>query len=94
MKKVIRLTESDLIKIVKRIIKESDHMDLVDRGSRDHLRSKGWSMRGKDEDQDYVTFEGKKYYSDDIEYADYHDLGELPRVENGKLIVTNPIWEY
>jgi hypothetical protein len=38
-------------------------------------------------------FDGEKYYDEDIEYADYHDLGKLPRLEDGKLIVTNPSWE-
>jgi hypothetical protein len=41
----------------------------------------------------FVMFDGEKYYEEDIEYADYHDLGKLPRLEDGKLIVTNPAWE-
>ena len=37
-------------------------------------------------------FNGKKFYNEDIEYADNSDLGEIPRVEGGKLIIANPMW--
>ena len=40
----------------------------------------------------YIMFNGKKFYDEDIEYADNQDLGEIPRVENGKLIIANPNW--
>ena len=66
----------------------------VDRATKDSYKSQGHSQRGKeDDDRHFVMFDGEKYYDEDIEYADYHDLGELPRVEDGKLIVTNPAWE-
>jgi hypothetical protein len=70
----------------------------VDRASKDSYKSKGFSVRGRDnqdteEEKHFTMFNGQKFYDDDIEYADYHDLGELPRIEDGKLIVTNPAWE-
>lgn len=59
-------------------------------------RAHGYSHTGKDdldkEESQYIVFQGKKFYPEDIEYADYQDLGELPRVENGKLIIANPAW--
>ena len=64
----------------------------VDRATKDSYKSQGHSHRGKD-DEEYTMFDGKKYYSDDIIYADYNDMGKIPRVEDGKLIVTNPAWE-
>lgn len=66
----------------------------IGRATRDSYKGQGYSQRGKDDEEEhYVMFNGEKFYDDDIEYADYQDLGELPRVENGKLIVTNPAWE-
>jgi hypothetical protein len=60
------------------------------------LRGTGVSATGKDDstmdDHNYVMFNGQKFYPEQIEYADYQDLGELPRVENGKLIIANPAW--
>ncbi len=60
------------------------------------LRGKGYSHTGKDDpmqdEHNYIMFNGQKFYPEQIEYADYQDLGELPRVENGKLIVANPAW--
>ena len=62
----------------------------------DSLRGQGWSARGKDDEErsgeHYVIFNGKKFFPEDIEYAEYQDLGEIPRVENGKLIIANPAW--
>lgn len=59
-------------------------------------RAHGHSHTGKDspaeEEHNYIVFQGEKYYQDDIEYADYHDMGKLPRVEDGKLIIANPAW--
>jgi hypothetical protein len=43
-------------------------------------------------EDEYIMFNGQKFYPDQIEYADYQDLGELPRIENGKLIIANPAW--
>lgn len=58
-----------------------------------HMRAKGYSHRGKDEDDmNYIMFNGQKFYPSQIEYDDYHSTKELPRVENGKLIVANPAW--
>jgi hypothetical protein len=60
------------------------------------LRGTGSSMTGKDDstmdDHNYIMFNGQKFYPEQIEYADYQDLGELPRVENGKLLIANPAW--
>ena len=57
----------------------------------DHLKSSGYSHTGKDEDN-YIMFQGKKFYQDDIEYDDYHSTKQIPREENGKLIIANPQW--
>lgn len=56
------------------------------------IRGKGYSHTGKEEEKEFIMFNGEKYYEDQIEYADYNDLGELPRVEDGKLIIANPAW--
>ena len=59
-------------------------------------RGTGHSHTGTDvtnaEEHNYIMFNGQKFYPDQIEYADYQDLGELPRVEDGKLIIANPAW--
>jgi len=65
--------------------------DRVSDAAHDSLRGKGFSHRGKDE-SNYIMFNGKKFYDDDIEYADNQDLGEIPRVEGDKLIIANPMW--
>ncbi len=65
------------------------------------MRQSGTSLTGRDDsnygeepskENFYIVFNGEKYYEDDIEYADYNDMGDLPRLENGKLIVGNPAW--
>jgi len=65
------------------------------------MRQSGSSLTGRDDsnygekpskENFYIVFDGKKYYEEDIEYADYNDTGDLPRLENGKLIVGNPAW--
>jgi hypothetical protein len=65
--------------------------------ARSAYKSQGHSMMGKDDEQRvgeyYMVFNGEKYFPNQIEYAGYQDLGELPRVENGMLIVPNPAWE-
>lgn len=63
----------------------------VDDAAHDSLRGQGWSHRGKDE-ENYIMFNGQKFYQDDIEYADQYDMGEIPRIENGKLVIANPAW--
>ncbi len=65
--------------------------------AKDALRSQGYSQMGRDdsgdnEDSYYTVFNGEKFYPDQIEYADVNDLGKIPRVENGKLIIANPMW--
>jgi hypothetical protein len=65
--------------------------DKVSDAAHDSLRGQGFSHRGKDE-ANYIMFNGKKFYDEDIEYADNQDLGEIPRVEGGKLIIANPNW--
>lgn len=57
----------------------------------DSLRGKGYSHTGKDENN-YIMFDGQKFYPDQIEYDDYNSTKQIPRVENGKLIVANPVW--
>lgn len=63
----------------------------VDDAARDSLRGKGFSHRGKDEDN-YIMFDGQKFYPDQIEYDDVYSTKPIPRIENGKLIVANPAW--
>jgi hypothetical protein len=50
---------------------------------------------GKDDERggdNYIMFNGEKFFPDQIEYADYQDLGDLPRIEDGKLLIANPSW--
>jgi len=57
------------------------------------LKSKGHSHRGKDDEGEfYIVFDGEKFYEDDFEIASHDDMGEIPRVEDGKLIIANPAW--
>jgi hypothetical protein len=63
----------------------------VDDAAHDSLRGQGFSHRGRDEDN-YIMFDGQKFYPDQIEYDDYQSTKKIPRVENGKLIVANPAW--
>ena len=59
----------------------------------DSLRGQGHSHTKKsDSGEQAVVFNGQEFYPDQIEYAEYGDLGEIPRIENGKLIVANPGW--
>jgi hypothetical protein len=58
----------------------------------DSLRGQGWSHTSKDEKGEAIIFNGQEFYPDQIEYAEYGDLGEIPRIEGGKLIVANPGW--
>jgi len=60
-----------------------------------HLKKHGYSHIGKDDERggdNYVMFNGQKFFPHEIEYAGYQDLGDLPRVEDGKLIIANPAW--
>lgn len=98
MSKIVRLTESDLVRLVKRVISEESYWDRIfgKAGTKDaahsSLKSKGFSHTGKDDDSQYTMFDGQKFYEDDIEYADPYDTGDIPRVEDGKLIIANPAW--
>ena len=100
MKKVIRLTESDLMRLVKRVIREGYEDDYTASGfdsmgdaAHSALKSKGHSHRGKDDEGEfYIVFDGDKFYEGDFELADYNDTGDIPRVEDGKLIIANPAW--
>lgn len=60
-----------------------------------HLKKHGYSEIGKDEndDENYIVYKGEKFYPNQIEYADYQDMGDLPRVEDGKLVIANPGWK-
>lgn len=64
----------------------------VDSAAHDSLRGQGFSHRGKEEEEDYVVFNGQKFYQEDIEYDDVHSTKEIPRIEGDKLIVANPAW--
>jgi hypothetical protein len=100
MKKVIRLTESDLMRLVKRVIREGYEDDYTASGfdsmgdaAHSALKSKGHSHRGKDDEGEfYIVFDGEKFYKDDFEIAHHNDMGKIPRVEDGKLIIANPAW--
>jgi hypothetical protein len=63
----------------------------IDDAAHDSMRGQGWSHRGKDE-ENYIMFKGQKFYPDQIQYDEYNSTKEIPRVENGKLIVANPAW--
>lgn len=64
----------------------------VGSAAHDSLRGQGFSHRGKEEDGDYIIFNGQKFYQEDIEYDDVYSTKEIPRIEGGKLIVANPAW--
>jgi hypothetical protein len=63
----------------------------VDAAAHDAMRGQGFSHRGRDEDN-YIMFDGTKFYPDQIEYDDYHSTKPLPRVEGDILIIANPAW--
>jgi len=100
MRKIVRLTERDLTRLVKQIIREGYEDDYTASGfdsmgdaAHSSLKSKGHSHTGKDDnDEFYIVFDGDKYYEGDFELADYNDMGKIPRVEDGKLIIANPAW--
>lgn len=68
----------------------------VDDAAHTQLRGQGYSYRGKDDeerpDENYLVFQGQKFFPEQIQYADYQDTGNLPRVEDGMLIIANPAW--
>jgi hypothetical protein len=63
----------------------------VEDAAKDSLKSQGYSHRGRDEDN-YIMYDGQKFYPDQIQYDDYSSTKPIPRIENGKLIVANPAW--
>ena len=63
----------------------------IDDAAHDSMKGQGWSHRGKDE-ENYIMFQGQKFYPDQIQYDEYNSMKQIPRVENGKLIVANPAW--
>jgi hypothetical protein len=88
-----RMYEGDMNEGWRDIFGEPDVKDAA----RSAYKSQGHSMMGSDDEQRegeyYTVFNGEKFFSNQIEYADYQDMGDLPRVENGMLIVPNPAWE-
>lgn len=104
-KKFIKITESQLKRIMESQLNEGFFEDNfgepdVDRAFRDSKRATGVAGRGRKDQNygespkdEYVIFQGQEFHPRNIQYASYDDLGEIPRIENGKLIVTNPAWE-
>lgn len=67
----------------------------VDAAAHDSLRGQGFSFRGRDTERsedNYIMFDGNKFYPDQIEYDEYQSTKPLPRVEGDKLIIANPAW--
>lgn len=58
----------------------------------DSLKGQGYSHTGRDE-ENYIMFQGQKFYDGDIEYDEYNSTSEIPRIENNKLIIANPVWK-
>ena len=56
------------------------------------FRGQGFSHKGKEDEENYIMFQGQKFYPEQIQYDDYHSTKQLPRIEDGKLIVANPAW--
>lgn len=68
--------------------------DKIDPAKQTAMKSQGYSHIGKNEDeQNYIMYQGQKFYQEDIEYDDYHSTKPLPRIEGNKLIIANPIWQ-
>ena len=85
------------MKHIKRITENFWHdtfgKPTVDDATHDSLRGQGWSQREKDDTGDhYVVFKGQKFSQDQIEYDDPNSTEEIPRIENGILIIANPAW--
>jgi hypothetical protein len=68
----------------------------IHQAAHDSYRGQGWSATGRDnvsrDEHNYVMFDGKKFYSEDIVYDDYNSTEPIPRIEGGKLIIANPAW--
>jgi hypothetical protein len=63
MKRIVRLTESDLTRIVRRVIKESEWTDEDEKEFKD-IRSKGPNLRDFDMDVDLYEPELEKWQND------------------------------
>jgi|TARA_R110000868_G_scaffold4165_1_gene25799 hypothetical protein len=63
----------------------------VDDAAHDSLRGQGFSHRGKDE-ANYIMFNGKKFYPEQIKFDDVNSTKAIPRVEGEMLIIANPVW--
>lgn len=101
-KRLLKTKSGDIRPISEGFFEDNFGEPDVDRATRDSLRATGVSGRGRRDsdygnepkrENEYVIFKGQEFGPDDIEYASYDDLGDLPRIEDGKLIVTNPAWE-
>ena len=98
--KIRHIQESNMLLEKRKTIKEGYSDDYTASGydsmgdaAHSALKSKGHSHRGKDDEGEfYIMFDGKKFYEDDFEIADMNDMGKIPRVEDGKLIIANPAW--
>ena len=66
--------------------------DKVSAATEDSLRGQGFSHSGRDE-ENYIMFQGSKFYESDIEFDDYNSTKPIPRIEGNKLIIANPIWK-
>jgi len=65
----------------------------VDDAKRSSFKGQGWSHTGKDDrEKNYVVFDGRKFYPEEIVYDEVYSTKKVPRVENGKLVVANPAW--
>ena len=69
----------------------------TDDAARDALRSQKYAHTGTDDlhgknPTNYLEFEGRKFYNQDLLFASYNDTGKIPRIEGDKLIIANPAW--
>lgn len=69
----------------------------TDDAARDALKGQGHSLTGTDDlhgknPTNYIEFEGRKFYNQDLLFASYNDTGKIPRIEGDKLIIANPAW--
>ena len=65
--------------------------------SRDALRGQGYSLSGTDNlhgknPTNWVEFGGRKFYNQDLPFAQYNNMSEIPRIEGDKLIIANLAW--
>jgi len=103
----IIVTESQLKKIVSKNIEKPKVNEsfwssifgepTVKDAADTQIKKQGYSHIGRDDEErkgeNYLLFNGQKFYPEQIDYAGYDDLGDLPRIEGDKLIITNPAWK-